>query len=63
MDLVKDIKQICQIALRTKKTGAIILGAGVVKHHILNANIWKNGLDFSVFINDSTDQDASDSGA
>jgi len=29
----------------------LILGGGVVKHHICNANLMRNGADFSVFIN------------
>jgi deoxyhypusine synthase len=37
--------------MSAKKSAAIILGGGVPKHHILNANIWRNGLDFAVFIN------------
>jgi hypothetical protein len=29
----------------------IILGGGVVKHHVCNANLMRNGADYSVFIN------------
>ncbi len=45
------------------KSGAIILGAGVVKHSILNANMLRNGLDYAVYINTSQEYDGSDSGA
>ncbi len=41
----------------------IILGGGVIKHHILNANLMRNGADFSVFINTAHEWDGSDSGA
>jgi deoxyhypusine synthase len=41
----------------------IILGGGVIKHHIMNANIWRNGADFGVFINTGVYYDGSDSGA
>ncbi len=27
------------------------MGGSIPKHHILNANIWRNGADFGVFIN------------
>ena len=54
---------IVKMAIKAKKSGAIILGGGVIKHHILNSNIWRNGLDYAVFINSGLDVDASDSGA
>ena len=38
-------------ALRSKKTGQIILGGGVIKHHICNANLMRNGANYSVYIN------------
>lgn len=40
-----------------------MLGGGVVKHHILNANIWRNGADHAVYINTAVEHDGSDSGA
>jgi deoxyhypusine synthase len=46
-----------------KKTGMIILGGGVVKHHICNANLMRHGADWSVFINTGQEFDGSDSGA
>jgi deoxyhypusine synthase len=41
----------------------IILGGGVVKHHICNANLMRNGADFSVYINTGSEYDGSDAGA
>ncbi len=41
----------------------IIVGGGVIKHHICNANLLRNGADYSVYINTGTDQDGSDAGA
>lgn len=49
--------------MTAKKSGVIILGGGLPKHHILNANIWRNGTDFGVFINTGLFEDGSDSGA
>jgi deoxyhypusine synthase len=51
IDLVQDIKMLNDSALRSKKSGQIILGGGVIKHHINNANLMRNGADFSVYIN------------
>jgi len=36
------------MALHAKKSGCLVLGGGVVKHHIMNANIWRNGADFGI---------------
>ena len=37
--------------------------AGIAKHHICNANLFRNGADFSVFVNTAQPFDCSDSGA
>ena len=66
IDLVKDIKNCNDEAFlvkRPRKTGLIILGGGVAKHHMANANLMRNGADFSVFINTGQEFDGSDSGA
>ena len=62
-DLVGDIRKLNDIAVRAPCTGMIILGGGVVKHHTCNANLMRNGAEFSVFINTGQDFDGSDSGA
>ncbi|CAK4086540.1 unnamed protein product [Aphanomyces euteiches] len=63
LDIVSDIRRMNDHAIRAKKTGAIILGGGVVKHHILNANLMRNGADFAVFVNTGQEFDGSDAGA
>lgn len=39
------------MAVKSSRTGVLILGGGVVKHHINNANLMRNGSDFTVYIN------------
>lgn len=63
IDDVQDIKKLHDITITAKKTGLIILGGGVVKHHILNSNMMRNGADYAVYINTSQEFDGSDSGA
>ena len=63
LDLVEDIRNMNNEAAFAKKTGTIILGGGLIKHHIMNANLMRNGADFSVYINTAADFDGSDSGA
>lgn len=63
IDIAQDVRKINSIAVKSKKTGVIILGGGVIKHHVLNANLMRNGADFSVYINTANEFDGSDSGA
>lgn len=65
LDLVSDIRRINTLAHNTEssKTGVIILGGGVAKHHTMNANLMRNGADYTVFINTAAEYDGSDSGA
>ncbi|MEK6904475.1 MAG: deoxyhypusine synthase, partial [Nanoarchaeota archaeon] len=63
IDFVQDIRRLNDIAITAKKTGVIILGSSVVKHHILNANMMRNGANYSVYINTSQEYDGSDAGA
>mmetsp|Transcript_6148 Transcript_6148/g.20341 ORF Transcript_6148/g.20341 Transcript_6148/m.20341 type:complete len:94 (+) Transcript_6148:198-479(+) len=41
----------------------LICGGGLVKHHICNANLMRNGADYAVFVNTGQEFDGSDSGA
>ncbi len=63
IDVTEDIKKLNDITIGLKKSGIIILGAGVIKHSILNANMLRNGADYSVYINTEQEYDGSDSGA
>ena len=65
VDIVEDIRSINMQAVKAhpRKTGMIILGGGVCKHHICNANLMRNGADYAVFVNTAQEFDGSDSGA
>ncbi len=63
MDTVQDIRELNDMTITAKKTGVILLGGGVTKHHILNSNMMRNGADYSVYINTGQEFDGSDSGA
>jgi len=63
VDILGDLRIINKLAMRSVNTGMIILGGGLIKHHICNANLMRNGADFSVFINTASEFDGSDSGA
>lgn len=63
VDIAQDVRGINKASLTAKKTGCIILGGGLIKHHILNANLMRNGTDFSIYINTGNEWEASDAGA
>ncbi|XP_050218337.1 deoxyhypusine synthase-like isoform X1 [Mercurialis annua] len=65
VDIVQDIRAINGEAVHAtpRKTGIIVLGGGLPKHHICNANMMRNGADYAVFINTAQEFDGSDSGA
>lgn len=63
IDIAEDIKIINNLAVYSKNTGMVIIGGGVTKHHICNANLMRNGADYSVYINTAGEFDGSDAGA
>ncbi|RKP08206.1 DHS-like NAD/FAD-binding domain-containing protein [Thamnocephalis sphaerospora] len=63
IDVVPDICLVEKIAIRAKRSGMIIVGAGVAKHHISNANLKRGGADYAVYINTAQEFDGCDSGA
>ncbi len=63
VDVSDDIVNLNNSTIGKSKTGVIILGGGVIKHHILNANMFRNGADYAIYINSNPEFDGSDSGA
>jgi deoxyhypusine synthase len=63
IDIVEDIVRLNRMAMLAPHTGALILGGGLIKHHIMNANLMRNGADHVVYINDACAYDGSDTGA
>lgn len=45
------------IAVHAIKSGMILLGGGVSKHHICNANAFRGGADFAVYVNTAQEFD------
>jgi len=63
LDIAEDVKSFNNLTIGLKKSGLVILGSGVVKHSILNANMLRNGAEYAVYINNSQEFDGSDAGA
>ncbi|KAL3313892.1 hypothetical protein Ciccas_007500 [Cichlidogyrus casuarinus] len=63
LDIVEDLSLINRSAIFAKETGMLILGGGLIKHHTFNANLMRNGADYTVLINTAAEFDGSDAGA
>ncbi|HPD81804.1 MAG TPA: deoxyhypusine synthase [Candidatus Pacearchaeota archaeon] len=63
VDIAEETKQLNESTTGLKKSGVLILGAGIVKHSILNAHLYRNGADYAVYINNAQEFDGSDAGA
>ena len=67
IDIASDVEELNMMtrraAMQDAKLGAIILGGGLVKHHIMNACLQGGGADAAVYINTAVEYDGSDSGA
>ena len=48
---------------KAKKSGALIIGGGISKHHVIWWNQFKDGLDYAVYISTAVEYDGSLSGA
>ncbi len=63
VDVADDIVKLTDMVLDAKETGAIILGGSLPKHHIMNANMMREGTKYAIYINTAMEGDGSDSGA
>jgi deoxyhypusine synthase len=62
VDVSGDMK-LADIVLNADKTGGIILGGGIAKHHAIGVNILREGLDYAVYVTTASPWDGSLSGA
>lgn len=63
IDETADHHRLIEMTLDAKETGLIILGSGIVKHTLCNANMFREGAKYAVYLNTAIEQDGSDSGA
>ena len=63
IDILKDERELADLAFKNKKTGALVIGGGISKHHVIWWNQFKGGLDYAVYITTATQYDGSLSGA
>ena len=63
VDVTGDMKKLANIVLLSNKTGGIILGGGISKHHAIGVNVVRGGLDYAVYVTTAEQWDGSLSGA
>jgi deoxyhypusine synthase len=63
VDLIGDEKRLSDITSETKETGALVLGGGISKHHLIWWNLFRGGLDWACYITTASEYDGSLSGA
>ena len=63
LNLLKDSGELNEIVFGAKKSGALIIGGGISKHHTIWWNQFKDGLDYVVYISTADEWDGSLSGA
>ena len=63
MDLIGDERRLSDITSEAKETGALVLGGGISKHHVIWWNLFRGGLDWACYITTASEFDGSLSGA
>ncbi len=63
VNLLRDSEKLSEIVFEAKRSGAIMIGGGISKHHTLWWNQFRGGLDYAVYITTAPEYDGSLSGA
>lgn len=63
IDVLKDEKLLSDVVWNAKKSGALVIGGGISKHHVIWWNQFREGLDNAVYITTAMEYDGSLSGA
>jgi deoxyhypusine synthase len=63
VDIMGDESVLADLVFASEETGALIVGGGVSKHHVLWWNQFKDGLDYAVYMTTAIEYDGSLSGA
>lgn len=63
IDVLKDEQEINDLIFGAKRIGALVIGGGISKHHVIWWSQFKGGLDYTVYITTAVEWDGSLSGA
>jgi len=62
-DILKDERELSELVFNANKMGALMIGGGVSKHHVIWWTQFNGGLDYAVYITTAPEYDGSLSGA
>lgn len=63
INLFRDMKELSDIVFEAERSGALVIGGGISKHHVIWWNQFKGGLDYAIYITTAVEYDGSLSGA
>ena len=63
VDVIADERRLSDITSEAQETGALVLGGGISKHHLIWWNLFRGGLDYACYITTAQEFDGSLSGA
>jgi deoxyhypusine synthase len=63
VDLIGDERRLSDITSEARETGALVLGGGISKHHVIWWGLFRGGLDWACYITTASEFDGSLSGA
>lgn len=63
IDILRDEQELSDIVFTAKKTGAIMIGGGISKHHVIWWNQFRGGMEYAVYLTTAEEWDGSLSGA
>jgi deoxyhypusine synthase len=63
LDVAQDMVELTNITINAEKTGIIALGGSVPKHHIANANLFREGADYAIYFTTAAEYEGSNAGA
>lgn len=63
VDLLADERRLSDLVSESKRTGALVLGGGISKHHTIWWNMFRGGLDYACYVTTADESDGSLSGA
>lgn len=63
IDLLGDERRLSDLVAESKRTGALVLGGGISKHHTIWWNMFRGGLDYACYVTTAEEYDGSLSGA
>ncbi len=63
IDVLRDEQELSDIVFTAKKTGALMIGGGISKHHVIWWNQFRGGMEYAVYLTTAEEWDGSLSGA